>query len=140
MVATGTGLAPYMSMIRTELACGDGRRFAVIHGARHSWDLGYSSELVTMQRLCYNFSYLPVISRPAEEPVEWGGRTGYVQDLWYNGLFESGLGFKPDPSNTHVFLCGHPAMIEGMLKILVAIGFTEHTKKISGEVHLERYW
>ena len=48
--ATGTGLAPYMSMLRTELACGGPQRIAVLAGARHSWDLGYSAELITMQR------------------------------------------------------------------------------------------
>lgn len=140
MAATGTGLAPYMSMIRTELIRDAGRKFAVIHGARHSWDLGYRSELVTMQRLCANFSYIPVISRPAEEPVPWGGATEYVQDLWKAGPFEAGAGFKPDPSNTHVFLCGNPAMIEDMVRLLAEEGFREQTKKTPGEVHLERYW
>jgi len=48
MVATGTGLAPYISMLTSELNCGTGRKFAVLHGAYHSWDLGYRSELQTM--------------------------------------------------------------------------------------------
>ena len=39
LVATGTGLAPYMSMIRTELTTSCRRRFAIIHGARHSGKL-----------------------------------------------------------------------------------------------------
>ncbi len=47
LVSTGTGLAPYMSMLRTQLVCGGPRRSAVLHGARHSWDLGYRSELMT---------------------------------------------------------------------------------------------
>ena len=51
LIATGTGLAPYMSMLRTMLPeCGE-RRIAVLLGARHSWDLGYQAELVTMDRL-----------------------------------------------------------------------------------------
>jgi len=45
MVGTGTGLAPYMSMLRSELVCNDARQFVVVHGARYSWDLGYRTEL-----------------------------------------------------------------------------------------------
>ena len=41
LIATGTGIAPYMSMLRTHLQETAGRAFAVVHGARHSWDLGY---------------------------------------------------------------------------------------------------
>ena len=41
LVATGTGLAPYVSMLRSDLECGGKRRITVLHGARCSWDLGY---------------------------------------------------------------------------------------------------
>ena len=44
LISTGTGLAPYLSMVRTAHRCGQGRKFYVIHGARYSWDLGYRSE------------------------------------------------------------------------------------------------
>jgi ferredoxin--NADP+ reductase len=140
MVATGTGLAPYMSMIRTNLDCQSSQRVAVLHGARHSWDLGYHSELVTMQRLCGNFTYVPIISRPGEEPLQWGGNVGYVQDLWKRKVLDSDWGFHPEPANTHFFLCGNPSMIETMSAVLAGEGFNEHSKKGKGEVHIERYW
>lgn len=140
MVATGTGLAPYMSMIRTALSCGDRRNYAVLHGSRHSWDLGYRSELVTMAGICPNFTYLPIISRPGDEPGGWGGRVGYVQDLWGEGDLGKALGFELTPEKTHVFLCGNPGMIDDMTKILAKKGFTEQTKKRKGEIHVERYW
>jgi ferredoxin--NADP+ reductase len=64
LVATGTGLAPYMSMLRTMLPDGDGRRIAVFLGARHSWDLGYQAELLTLARRHPTFTYQSIISRP----------------------------------------------------------------------------
>ncbi len=140
LVATGTGLAPYMSMMRTQLEHDRNRRFAVLHGARHSWDLGYRSELITMQRLCPNFTYLPIISRPEDEPVAWNGPTGYVQDLWTGGGLCKAWGSRPGPGDTHVLLCGNPVMVEVMSDILSGEGFREHTKKTPGEVHVERYW
>ncbi len=140
MIATGTGLAPYMSMLRTELECGGPRRIAVLHGARHSWDLGYAGELWTMQRQCSNFSYLPTVSRPQAEPVPWGGATGHVQDLWTGGALARAWGFRPTPADTHVLLCGNPAMIDDMTARLGTEGFTLHEPRAPGQVHVERYW
>jgi ferredoxin--NADP+ reductase len=140
LIATGTGLAPYMSMLTTHLVCGSRRRFAVLHGARHSWDLGYRSELMTLQHLCPNFSYNPTVSRPAKEPVPWTGSTGYVQDLWRSGVIKKVWGFGPTPDNTDIFLCGSPAMIEDSLAMLGAEGFVEHTRRAPGQIHIERYW
>lgn len=140
MIATGTGLAPYMSMLRTELECGGARKIAVLHGARHSWDLGYAAELYTMQRLCPNFLYLPTVSRPEAEPAPWGGARGYVQALWTSGALERAWGFAPTPANTHVLLCGNPGMIDEMTKILEAQGFRVHGPRTPGEIHVERYW
>lgn len=140
MIATGTGLAPYMSMLSTHLMCGSQQRVVVLHGARHSWDLGYRSQLMTLQHLCPNFTYLPIISRPKDEPAAWPGATGYVQDLWKGGVLDGVWGFHPTPANTHVFLCGAPAMIDDMALLLGGAGFREHTKKEAGEIHVERYW
>ncbi len=140
MVATGTGLAPYMSQLRTALLYHPARRVAVLHGARHSWDLGYHAELATMQRLRPHLLYLPVVSRPDEEPAVWAGEVGYVQDLWVSGVLERRWGGRPGPADTHVFLCGNPAMIETMAALLAGEGFREHTPRQPGELHVERFW
>lgn len=140
LVATGTGLAPYMSMLRTRLAAGGGRRVAVLVGARHSWDIGYQAELRTMQRLVPEFTFLPIVSRPAEEPTAWTGATGHVQSLWTGGALERAWGVKPTPADTHVFLCGSPAMIGDMEALLTGEGFTVQEKGRQGQVHAEKYW
>ncbi len=140
MIATGTGLAPYMSMLRSQLTCGGPTRVAVLHGARHSWDLGYRSELRTLARMCPNFHYEPCVSRPGEEYVAWKGKTGYVQDLWDSDLLTKTWGFMPTPENTHVFLCGNPSMVEAAVEILAAEGFKEHGRREPGQIHVERYW
>jgi ferredoxin--NADP+ reductase len=140
MVATGTGLAPYMSMLRTHLAAPGERRFAAIVGARHSWDIAYSAELSTMQRLSTRFTWLPTVSRPDEEPVPWGGETGHVQDVWRRSRLAERWGFSPAPANSDVLLCGAPAMIDDMTAMLVAEGFQPDEKGKPGQIHAERYW
>jgi len=139
MLATGTGLAPYISMLSTEMRCGNPRRFAVLHGAYHSWDLGYRSELLTLQHLCRNLTYIATIDRPQDEPVPWTGHTGWVQDLWRKGVVAETWGFQLTPANTHVFLCGNPAMITEMVEVLCKEGFREHSRKEPGEIHVERF-
>jgi ferredoxin--NADP+ reductase len=140
LFSTGTGLAPYMSMVRTFLAEQPHRRFTVVHGARHSWDLGYQAELITLHRMYPHFDYLPVVSRPQEERIPWSGLTGHCQDIWTGRKIDETWGFRPSPDNTHIFLCGNPAMIEHMVQLLAPEGFREHSKKLPGEVHLEKYW
>ena len=139
LVATGTGLAPYMSMLTTHLECGSSRKVAVLHGAYNSWDLGYRAELTMIQHLCNNFTYLATIDRPEKEPVPWHEHTGWVQDLLAQGEVEKAWGFRPTPENTHVFLCGNPGMIKTCVELLEGQGFIEHTHKQPGEIHVERF-
>ncbi len=140
MIATGTGLAPYMSQLRSDLRGDPARRIAVLHGARHSWDLGYRAELITMHRLWPALTYLATVSRPEEEPVPWGGETGYVQDLWARRLLDAEWGFRPGPADSHIFLCGNPDMVDGMTAILAAEGFREHSRLQPGQIHAEKFW
>jgi ferredoxin--NADP+ reductase len=140
LIATGTGVAPYMSMIRTELASGLRRRFAVFHGAYHSYDLGYHSELTTLAAASKTFTYAPTLSHAHEEPVPWKGRTGFVQKLWTDRIIEKAWGFRPTASDTHVFLCGNPFMIDEMTKILNSEGFATHSTKSPGQIHSEQFF
>ncbi|MBF0105706.1 MAG: ferredoxin--NADP reductase [Deltaproteobacteria bacterium] len=141
LIATGTGLAPYMSMIRT-LVTNEGfnKRYAVIHGSNHSWDLGYQSELHTLDRLSPQFSYFPIISKPEEEPVKWNGSVGFVDAIWKDGTIDRAWGFHPTPQDTHIFLCGNPLMIDFAVDFLGKEGFREGTRKEPKEIHLERFW
>ena len=140
LMSTGTGIAPYMSMIRSLFSGGSRRRFVVIHGARHSWDLGYRAELATLSFYNRNFYYIPVISRPDEEKTGWAGYDGYIQNVWSRRVIGSVAGVTPNPANSHIFLCGNPAMTDIMVKLLANEGFEEDEKGKPGTVHLERYW
>src|SRR5947209_1898481 len=132
-------LLPYLRMLTTYLSFLRQRRVALVHGVRHSCDLGYRSVLMAMQRLRANFTYLPIVSRPQEEPVQWKGAIGHVQDLWRSDSIEHAWGCRASPDDTHVFLCGSPEMIESMIAMLVQERFHEHSAKKPGQIHSERY-
>ncbi len=139
MIGTGTGLAPYMSMLRTELVCGGPRQFVIVHGARYSWDLGYRTELTGLARHCANFHYLPVITRPQED-VTWKGRSGYLQNVIASGAIEEESGVALTPDNFDIFLCGNPGMIETVIGWAEARGFVRDKGHDIGTLHTEEYW
>ena len=140
LIATGTGLAPYISMLRSRLFHSRGSQVAVLHGSRHSWDLGYRTELALVERDHANFTYIPAITRPAEEKTPWQGEVGRTQEIWLRDPFREAWGFSALPDNTHILMCGNPSMIDTMVSILEEQGYQEHTKKSPGNIHLERYW
>ncbi len=140
LIATGTGLAPYLSMVRTHADNGTWRRVAILHGARQSMDLGYHDELEMLAKYNPKVDYLPIISRPQNELVPWTGNAGYVQDLWKKKILHTTWGFDPTPENTHIYLCGNPGMIDEMMATLEAEGFKEHTNISPGQIHVEKYW
>jgi len=139
-IATGTGLAPYMSMIRTHLLANPERRLCILHGARHYWELGYRAQLMHLQSFVENFSYHTIISRPKEEAEHWPGPQGHVNDLIDRGLVTQSWGRPYSPEDTSIFLCGNPAMIDDMIQRLTGEGFTLHSKKTPGNLHTEKYW
>lgn len=138
-IGTGTGLAPYMSMIRTHVEAHESRRIFVLHGARNSWDLGYRTELFSLQRYAPNFSYVPVIDGPEDEVAPWTGHVGFAQDLWKAGVIADAWGLDPMPGNSHVFLCGNPLMIQAMRDLLGGEGFTLHHRRAPGQVRVEEF-
>ena len=140
LIATGTGVAPYMSMLRSQALSRKGK-IAVIHGASNSWDLGYSSELDLLQSITTEFKYLPTITEPDKEMTPWNGHVDFIQDMWNKGIMEKTWGFKPMPENTDVFLCGNPHMIAAMEEAMSTDGFTEWHKKKNpeGQIHAEKF-
>lgn len=139
LMATGTGLAPYISMLRTQLNEFKNRKVVVFHGVRHSSDLGYREELEELSKKHSNIIYMPVISQPAKDP-SWKGQAGYLQDLLFSGVVEQKTGLKVTPDNFDVFICGNPAMIEASIEKLSAQGFILAKGRNPGTIHIEEYW
>lgn len=139
LIATGTGLAPYVSMLRSNVLSRPAQSVAVVHGASYSWDLGYRGELEVMSRNSPNLKYAPIVSRPEGDP-DWQGRTGRLTPwITGDGLSEV-CAFEVSPKTTHIFLCGHPRMVEDAQNHFEGQGFSQGSRKEPGNLHLEKYW
>ena len=125
-----TGIAPYISYIRTLHADSKENRFPgdmrlyVIQGASRSWEFGYREELERIAGEVPWLKYVPTISRPWEDTA-WKGETGRVEDLIrkYTDLWSL------DAADTTGYLCGHPQMIDLGRGILARRGFAKQSIK-----------
>jgi ferredoxin--NADP+ reductase len=131
-MSTGTGLAPFISMLRSGALETDVESIILLHGVRYPSDLGYRDEVENFsQRYPGKLQYIPVVSRGGDA---WKGFKGHVQHVFAQGVV------VPDPTTDRVFMCGNPAMIEEVEGSLVAKGFVVHSKKTPGNLHVEKYW
>jgi ferredoxin--NADP+ reductase len=134
LVCTVTGVAPYVSMARTlareaRLGHHSGAKLVVLQAASRSWEFAYRDELESLAREFPWIKYVPVVSRPWEDP-EWKGEVGRVEDILRKYIDD----FNLLPPQTTVYLCGHPQMIENGKGILRRRGFSRES--VRGEV----YW
>lgn len=137
LVATGTGLAPYIAMLRTDEPWQEYRKIIVIHGVRHGCDLAYADELARLgQSRPGQLKYVPTVTRD-EIP---GGLTGRIPTLVEDGSLESAAETELAAETTAIMLCGNPAMLDDMEALLEQRGIRRHRSKSPGQLVLERYW
>ncbi len=130
MVATVTGVVPYVSMLRQYLHEGrEGHRFFLLVGASYKDEFTYDGELERLAQEYPDFiKFVPTISRPGEEKnASWTGETGRVNTVVGKYVQEFGL----EPENTLIYACGHPGMIEDV-KI--------HATETGFDFQEERFW
>jgi ferredoxin/flavodoxin---NADP+ reductase len=138
-IASGTGVAPYVSMLREFAGSGRWRRAVVVESVRESREFGYRGEFETLAARDADFRWLPTVTR---EPAGsgWTGSRGRIQTLLEPPLFERLTGVPLAPATAHVFLCGNPQMLEDVGGRLAELGFQPHSRRHAGQVHVERYW
>jgi ferredoxin--NADP+ reductase len=137
LVAAGTGSAPFVSMVRSELhrnPDADLSKYVLLHGASYPADLGYRDELMRM--VAHNrLHYYGTVSRP-KEAAGWTGDTGRVEAFFEPGRLddlEKRLGLPPGgftPKNVVIFICGLTGTITGTIIPLIDRGFVPDFKRI----------
>jgi ferredoxin/flavodoxin---NADP+ reductase len=137
MVAAGTGSAPFVSMVRSELnrnPQADLSKYVLLHGASYPADLGYRDELMGYAET-HGLKYYGTVSRPKEAP-DWKGDVGRVEAYFEPGRlgeFERRLGLPEGgftPKNVVIFICGLTGTITGTIIPLIDRGFIPDFKRI----------
>ena len=129
-VASGTGLAPFMSMIETLRGRGQTRDIVLLHGVSYDYDLAWRQQLTELERGGgFPLRYVGTVSRPQQCP-DWTGCTGRVETIVESQLEEHAL----QPDDTTIYLCGNPDMITAVEEIAFRRGFSPE------QVRKELYW
>jgi phenol hydroxylase P5 protein len=112
-VATGTGVAPFVCMLKHIFHRGTNFEMHLFFGVRYVRELIYRDLFEVLAKEHDNFHFHPTISRP--ETPEWEGRVGYVQKAIEEEI--------EDPSNMHAYICGLHKMVEETKNLCEGMGF-----------------
>lgn len=135
MVATVTGIAPYVSMLRryrAELLSGKTstiHHFIIVHAGSRSRELAYQDEFRAMSMDVAMLRYVASVSRPWDEP-DWTGEVGRAEDVIRKYLDSANV----PPSRITAYLCGHPGMIESGTGVLKRVGMPQ------ANIRVEQYF
>jgi ferredoxin--NADP+ reductase len=137
LVATGTGLGPFLAILKSEEVWQRFERVVVVHGVRDASHFAHRDDLEALARAHAGLSLVGLVSR---EIPPAGALTGRVTTALADGTLERAAGLAIDPAHAHVMLCGNPQMIEDMMALLAERGLRKHRVRNPGHVTIEKYW
>jgi ferredoxin--NADP+ reductase len=137
LIATGTGLAPYVAMLRTKEPWERFKNIVVVHGVRHASDLAYTEEFRQLESTRGGaLRFVQALTRESAE----GSLEGRIPALVESGALEEAAQCQMTKEGSAVLLCGNPAMLDSMEEVLGARSMVRHRSKAPGQIVLERYW
>lgn len=137
LIATGTGVGPFLSILATEQVWQDYENIILVYGARYQHDLAYTS-LITVWSEQYpdKFHFVPVVSRENTRD----SLQGRIPTLLKTLSIQQQVGLNIHAKYSQVMLCGNPDMIEDATQTLIELGLAKHLRRSPGQISMERYW
>lgn len=143
LLATGTGLAPFLSMLQDFAPWQQYQRIVLAYSARTQAELAYVEEIAQIaqdfgsddgQAAIARFDFVPIVTR---EPVT--ALQQRLPVLIETGQLEQAVGLTFDADLDHILLCGNPAMVEDTRNALKARGLSMNRRGV-GNIAVENYW
>jgi len=142
LLATGTGLAPFLSMLQDLKTWEDYEHIVLAYSARSVEELAYVKKIESLQEdfgsLVENpakLIFIPIVTR---EPVD-GALAERLPKLLLKGTLQARAGIDLDIDTTHVMLCGNPDMVEDTKEALKSLGLVMN-RRGEGNIAVENYW
>lgn len=146
LLATGTGLSAYLSILRDPATWRRFRRIVLVHGVRTVSELAYRDEIQGWQHQpayadffqedARKLIYLPIATREAIPGLPQARLTTLIE----NDELARLAGMPLDAEQSKIMLCGNPAMLGEARKLLAARGFAPGRRGIPGNLAVENYW
>ncbi|WP_374500025.1 ferredoxin--NADP reductase [Zoogloea sp.] len=141
MLATGTGLAPFVSLLRDPATWRQFPRLVLVHGVRHGAELAYRDELLRLvdEAPVPGGGSLRYLSAVTRESVS-GALSARIPTLLASGDLQQAAGWPLDREVSRIMICGNPDMVQDTRSWLTAQGFRPHRRKEPGQFLVELGW
>ncbi|HXR59254.1 MAG TPA: ferredoxin--NADP reductase [Burkholderiales bacterium] len=137
LMATGTGIAPFVSMLRADTPWQRFENVVLVHAVRHAQELVYRDD-VERARVKHGarFRYVPIVSR--EDAAH--ALRGRIPALLRDARLEGAAGLKLAPADSQVMLCGNPDMLKDTSAALAERGLRKNRRRSPGQITVESFW
>ena len=137
LLATGTGIAPFLSILRSDTAWRRYRRVVLVEAVRHAGELAYREELQRLKREHEGrFDAVTFVSRE-QAP---GALAGRIPRAILDGRLEAAAGTALSAADSQVMICGNPDMVTDSVQALAQRGMKKHRRRSPGHITVENYW
>jgi ferredoxin/flavodoxin---NADP+ reductase len=146
LLSTGTGLAPFISVLGDLAVWEHYQRIIVVHGVRQANELTYTDTLssFTQHELfaeqAHKLIYQACVTREAPENIALNTLMGRIPLLIDTGALENAVGVRFTPEHSRVMICGNPDMVVDTRSVLKAKGLTVSKSSQLGNIAVENYW
>lgn len=146
MLSTGTGIGPYLSMLRDPYVWQTFRNLILVHCVRHAEEFAYKEELDLLSQIppVPTSARLQIIRSTTRDPagaiVTTRHLHGRITTLLVDGSLEKAAGLPLNESSSRVMMCGNPDMIEDMRTLLHQRGMRPDRRANPGQFVTENYW
>jgi ferredoxin--NADP+ reductase len=131
LLSTGTGIAPFISMLRAGTPSRRFRHVVLVHAVRHTQELVYREDIEKA-----GARYVRVVSRE-DHPLALRGR---IPALIRGGQLEAAAGLRLAAESSQVMLCGNPDMLKDTTAALLERGMRKHRRRAPGHITVESFW
>lgn len=142
MLSTGTGVGPFVSILRDPMVWKRFRHLVLVHGVRHAQEFAYQDELLALQQAPFEgqarLQLIQCVTREREKPP--GRLTGRITSLLESGELEEKAGLPISAQSSRLMLCGNPEMIEDTRRLLHHRGLRPCRRTLPGQFVTENYW
>ena len=142
LLASGTGLAPYLSMLRDGAVWKAFDQIVVVHSVRRATELAYAEELGRLAQISptadlrARLRYLPVVTRePGTSPL-----SERIPALLADGRLSQAAGVTLDSAHSRIMVCGNPDMTAELRGLFTERGFRTTRRGTPGQIAFEKYW
>jgi ferredoxin--NADP+ reductase len=137
MMATGTGIGPFLSILATEKPWIRFERVILVYAVRYVSELSYQERIAKVfAEHSKQFSFIPFVSRETVDLT----LTDRIPQAILDGRLESHAGIDFSADNSQVMLCGNPQMVRDTSNVLIGRGLKKHRRFDPGNISIENYW